>query len=252
MGAALVLFLLWMAATWLLEGRPRTLLRPDAVVDRLIYAAVANLLIGTLCTAIVLAIAVRSGTGSLDDAGYGASSPSFSWLALGAAAGILAFAARGAPSWDPIVIANVFAQVLPVSIAEALVCWSLIGGLLRPALGAPQWRAGAVAGIVASAFFGLYHFGHSPPFDSVIMVAFLSAVGLLTSVVFLVSRDIYATIIFHNFLATIGVADSLATSGQLHRMASPQGPLLALAALALLLLIALDVLLIRRVGRDRD
>ena len=42
MAAALVLFASWTLATWVLEGRIDTLLRPEAVVDRAIYAIVAK------------------------------------------------------------------------------------------------------------------------------------------------------------------------------------------------------------------
>ena len=46
--APLGLYAAWAAATWVLEGRIRTLLRPEAAFDRALYALVANLLIGTL------------------------------------------------------------------------------------------------------------------------------------------------------------------------------------------------------------
>lgn len=39
---AAALYVAWLAATWLLEGRPRTLLRPEATGLRMVYAIVAS------------------------------------------------------------------------------------------------------------------------------------------------------------------------------------------------------------------
>jgi membrane protease YdiL (CAAX protease family) len=80
---------------------------------------------------------------------------------LGAAVYLL----PGAPSGDPIVLVNGFAQVLPVSAAEVLVCWSVVGAALEA-----SWRSRRTpilpAALLASALFGLYHLAHSPPFNT--------------------------------------------------------------------------------------
>jgi hypothetical protein len=78
------------------------------------------------------------------------------------------------------------------------------------------------------------------------MVAFLSVIGLVTSVVFFVSRDVYATILFHNFLGTFGVVQALAAQDNLASFTSVQWPLICTAIIALLALIVADLLLIRR------
>ena len=46
--SALALYLVWTVATYLLEGRLRALLRPEAVRLRLTYNVMANLLLGLL------------------------------------------------------------------------------------------------------------------------------------------------------------------------------------------------------------
>jgi hypothetical protein len=51
---AIVLYLLWVFATYLLEGRIHTFLRPEAMGARLFYAVVANLLIGLGGSALVI------------------------------------------------------------------------------------------------------------------------------------------------------------------------------------------------------
>lgn len=78
------------------------------------------------------------------------------------------------------------------------------------------------------------------------MVVFLSVIGLLTNLVFFVSRDLYATILFHNFLGTFGVVQALAAQDNLAAFASLQWPLIGTAFVALLALVVADVLVIRR------
>ena len=50
----------WSMATWVLEGRIQTLLRPEALVDRLLYAIVGNLLLGIVVGAACIGYFVRS------------------------------------------------------------------------------------------------------------------------------------------------------------------------------------------------
>src|SRR5918995_1064159 len=59
---AIVLYLLWVFATYLLEGRIHTLLRPEAMGARLSYALVANILIGIVGSALVIRVVSRGGT----------------------------------------------------------------------------------------------------------------------------------------------------------------------------------------------
>ena len=66
---------------------------------------------------------------------------------------------------------------------------------------ASKWIAIPLAAVIASLVFGVYHFAHSAPFNTVGMVSFLSMIGLLTSLVFFLSRDLYGTILFTTSLA---------------------------------------------------
>lgn len=97
-----------------------------------------------------------------------------------------------------------------------------------------------MAALVASVLFGLYHFAHSPPFDMLPMVLFLMGIGLVTSAFFFVSRDAYATIVFHNFLGTVGVLQALKAAGDLARYAEWRFPVISMAFVALAVLIAAD------------
>jgi len=94
------------------------------------------------------------------------------------------------------------------------VCWALVGATLHVAL--RSWnRIGAVliAAVVASVLFGVYHFAHSAPFNEFRMVAFLTAIGFVTSLWWFVSRDAYGTAVFHNFFGVTGVLAALKAGG---------------------------------------
>jgi hypothetical protein len=101
-----------------------------------------------------------------------------------------------------------------------------------------------LAALIASVFFGVYHFAHSPPFNTVPVVMFLTAVGLVTSSFFFVSRDVYGTIAFHNFLGILGVIRALEASGNLSAFEHPIIPLLVMAVVAVALLIITHVFFI--------
>lgn len=244
--AALVLFVIWALATWFLEGRINTLLRPDAIADRLIYILVANLLIGIIGAAIVLKFSISSGGAERANTGFGPGRPSPMWVIIGIVVGLALYFVQGAPSTHPMVIINAYAQVFAVSVAEVMVCWALVAGVLSGALGGQRWMSSFGAAVIASVLFGLYHYGHSPPFNTIGMVGLLTVVGLVTGAFFFVSRDVYATIAFHNFMGVFGVARALKAADQLDSFTTPQIPLLVTAVVTLLILIACDKFLIRR------
>ena len=230
---ALGAYLLWTGATWWLEGRIGTLLRPEAGGDRAAYALIANLLIGI--GGVALLLRRRHTPDGLDAARSGLGTPRRAAIAVaaGLAAGLAAYLLQGGALRSPMVLANAFAQVLVVSAAEVMVCWALLARAVEYAL-APRGEAVALAGatLAASVAFGAYHFAHSPPFDTWGMVALLSAVGVATSAFFLASRDVAGTIVFHNFLGVFGVVRSLEASGQLSALQAPQPALFAMALAA--------------------
>jgi hypothetical protein len=99
-----------------------------------------------------------------------------------------------------------------------------------------------LAALIVSVLFGIYHFAHSPPFNTIPLVVILSVIGLVTSVFFFVSRDVYGTIAFHNFSGILGVIRALDTSGNLASFERPLIPALARAVIAVAALIAVHVL----------
>ena len=119
-------------------------------------------------------------------------------------------------------------------------CWALVGAAVESWLRPHMRFAWLPAGMAASVLFGLYHFAHSTPFNTIGMVALLTGVGFVTSAFFFLSRDIYATIVFHNLLGVFGVVQALAASGRLETLDSKQPALMVMAAAAAVVLGLLD------------
>jgi hypothetical protein len=207
---------------------------------------VASLGIGILGAGLVLRALLRRGLVTPRQVGFGAGRRSLLAVLAGGTLGLGIYLAQGAPTLRPVVLLNGFAQVLVVSIAEVLVCWAVVGGVVAAAFAQRVGRWGTLLAALAPAtLFGVYHFAHSPPFDTPGTVALLTAVGLVTGAFFFISRDVYGTLIFHNFLALFGVLGTLDQSGRLGAYAAPQGALLGSAALGLAALIAVHARLLR-------
>ncbi|MFZ4759567.1 MAG: hypothetical protein ACOYLX_15500 [Burkholderiaceae bacterium] len=249
--AALLLYAVWTAATWWFEGRTGLLTRADAGTDRIIYAFVVNLMLGIGGGLLLLrARAVASDPPRLPNVGF----DSVGRAALGTVAGLLLggvfYWLQGAPSRAVMIVGNGFAQVFVVSAAEIVVCWAVVGTALRDVLSPWLGRAATVvAGAGAALLFGLYHFAHSPPFDTWSMVGFLSVVGMFTSAFFFTVRDTLATTVFHNALGTFGVVQALVSAGAVEHMQTPQWSLFGTAALTLVVLWAGGVWLRGGFGR---
>ena len=237
------LYLLWVFATWFLEGRILTFQRPEDIGARLIYALVANVLIGIGGSALVIRFLSKWGEISPRQAGFRGIRHAVVAVAIGGALGFVLYFFQGAPAFDPVIIVNAFAQVLVGSIAEVLVCWAVVGSVAEALLrdGRGRWVSVILAAFVASVLFGIFHFAHSPPFNTVGTVVFLSAIGLLTSAFFFISRDVYGTITFHNFQGIFGVIGALEASGNLASFERPMIPVLIMAVVAVALLIAAHV-----------
>jgi hypothetical protein len=246
LGKALVAvgtYAVWTAVTWLLEGRIQTLLRPEATVDRVVYTGVANVLVGTIFALWLVREFVGSGLSSREELGF--RTPPRTLVAV-LAAGVLGvglYLGQGPPSTDPVVLTNAFAQVLPVSVAEVVVCWVVVGGsvvaLLRSRV-VNAYLARGVALVVSSVLFGVYHLAHSPPFKTPETIGVLTLVSLGTGLFYFAGRSVYGALVLHNFLALFGVTTALAEAGALGAYGRPVVPLLATGLLALIVLVALE------------
>jgi hypothetical protein len=244
---ALLVYVAWVVATYLLEGMPGTLVRPEAVGLRLAYALVANLALGILLPLWILRGLVRRGWGAAGDFGFSAPGRTAVSVAGGAAAGYALFASAQAEPVHALVVLNSFAQVWVVSVAEIVVCWGLVGASFYVAL--RGWnRAGAyaIAAAVASVLFGVYHFAHSAPFNEVRMVVFLTGIGLVTSLWWFASRDVYGTAVFHNFFGVTGVLAALKAGGLVPEQPRLAIPLVVTAIVVTLALVIPGIAWLRR------
>jgi hypothetical protein len=241
---AVGLYAVWTLATYVLEGRSLTLMRPEAAGARLVYALAANIGVGIIGGGLVLSAAVRNAGADPQRLALRSAGRTILSLALGIGLGFAAFVLQQPVTLAPTVIGNAFAQVWVVSMAEVLVCWAVLGKAveIEANVGGSRWLRVLVAWLVSATGFGLYHFAHSPPFNTVAMVGLLTVVGLATGAFFFIVGELYGTILFHNFLAMKGVTAALAEGGGLEHFNTLQLPLIVTAMVATGVLISADLL----------
>lgn len=242
--SALALFLIWMFATYMLEGRIDLMHHPDAL-NRFIYVITANVLIGVFGSFWILRRGLSLDITRKKDLGFRSLDRSLIACFIALVTGLGLFLLQGPPALDPLVIFNGFALVLPVSIAEIVVCWAVIGGTFEAWAKSKGKIIGVIVGIVASdLLFGFYHYAHSAPFNQLWMVMFLMIPGLVTGLIYFLGRDLYATILFHNFLGMTGVMQN----ADLERFQQPMLHLYIILIIAVVTLVALDQGLIRNMN----
>ena len=240
---AMGMYGIWTTMTWLLEGRIQTLLRPEATADRIVYTGVANLLVGTVLALWLVREFLASGFSTRERLGFRSPVHTLVAVLLAGALGVVLYVVQQPPSTEPVVVLNAFAQVLPVSIAEIVVCWVVVGGSVLALLrerGTNEHLAKALATVVSSVLFGVYHLAHSPPFDTPEMIGLLTGVGVVTSLFYFVGQSAYGALVLHNFLALFGVTSALAEAGQLGTYQEPVVPLLVTALLSLVVLVGME------------
>lgn len=245
---ALGTYATWTVITWLLEGRIQTFLHPEAVTDRLVYTGVANVFVGTILALLLVREFVDSECSSRAELGFRSVPRTLVAVLLAGIIGFALYALQQPPTTDPVVVMNVFAQVLSVSIAEVAVCWVVVGGSVAALLrsrGLNQHLARGSALVLSSVLFGVYHVAHSPPFNSLEMVGLLTVVGVGTGLIYFVGGSFYGALLFHNLMALFGIVSSLAEAGQPGTYQQPLVPLLMTALVAFVILVGSERLLVR-------
>jgi hypothetical protein len=203
------------------------------VIGRFEYVVIANMVIGTFLAIWLLRYYhISSGFISTKQLGFRSVNRRF-WAVVGIASviGFVLFVIQGPVSLNLVVISNVFAQTLPTSIAEAVVCWVVVGASFESLVlvkSKHEFKNGKMTKNISAAIIG--------------------AVVATTSIVFFVGRNIYAAIIFQNFQALFGVMRSIDITSFTH----PIYPLLIMGLVSILILIAADVFLVRRKIRRLD
>lgn len=239
---ALAAYVVWVAATYLLEGRIGLFLTVDPI-GRITYVAVANIAIGTVASAFVIRHLVKSQFIDPRLIGVNKSGKRTAVIVVVAFVGGLGlFMLQNPRTVEPIVVLNAFMQVLPVSIAEVMVCWALIGSSFE-SLSRHKGKVASilVGAVAASTLFAVYHYAHSPPFNQTGMVFFLLLPSIATAVTYFLGRDIYAAIIVQNFMGIVGVMSGLP---DLEAYRQPMVPIYALSAASVgALVVAVSVIL---------
>lgn len=133
---------------------------------------------------------------------------------------------------------------MPVSIAEVIVCWVIVGAsveaLTYNRLGK---KTSLILGLlISTVVFGLYHFAHSAPFNQPQVVFFLVLPGILTGIVYFLGRNLFATIVFHNFQALFGVLASV----PLLQMLQIYIPIVLLAGVSIVVMIIMNKVVLRK------
>jgi hypothetical protein len=238
---SVLIYIVWVFATYMLEGRIN-LFHGDDTLGRILYV-VANIIIGIVLSAVVLRLSIRSEVYSLEKIGLRPLLRTIIFVIISGVVSFGIFVVQKPVTLRPVVVLNVFAQVLPISITEVVVCWAVIGTSFEVLSKKGGKIVSLIIGIVvADVLFGIYHFAHSAPFNQVNMVLFLMVPGLGTSLVYFLARDLYAAIIFQNFMAAFGVMQSI----NLEALSKPAYPLYITAFISILILVCLDIFLVRR------
>jgi hypothetical protein len=246
MSIALSIYIIWVAATYLLEGRIHLFQKVDPI-GRMTFVVVANIAIGTVLSAIAIRYLLKAQLVKPEQLGLSKSRLRTAAVMASAAAGGLAlFLLQNPRTLEPTVVFNVFMQALPVSIAEVMVCWALIGSSFESI--AKNNNKGKIISVIvgaiaASVLFGVYHYAHSPPFNQTSIVLFLMLPSIATAVTYFSGRDIYAAVIVQNFMGIFGV---LAELPNLEVFRQPMVPIYALSAVSVAaLVISISVILKR-------
>lgn len=243
---ALSIYVIWVAATYILEGRIHLLQRVDPI-GRMTYVLIANVVIGTVLSGIAIRYLLRAQLVKPEQLGLNKSRVrTAAIIALGAVGGLTLFLVQSPRTTEPIVVFNVFMQVLPVSIAEVMVCWALIGSSVESL--AKNNNTGKVLSVIvgaiaASVLFGVYHYAHSPPFNQTSIVFFLMLPSIATALIYFLGRDIYAAVIVQNFMGIFGVIGSLPN---LEVFRQPMVPIYVLSAISIAALVVSVSVMLKR------
>jgi hypothetical protein len=247
---ALLIYVIWVAATYILEGRIHLFQKVDPI-GRMTYVVIANIAIGTVLSAIAIRYLLKAQLLKPEQLGLSKSRLRTAAIIASAAVGGLAlFMLQNPRTLEPIVVFNAFMQVLPVSIAEVMVCWALIGSSFESLAKSKNKRrivpSILVGAVTASVLFGIYHYAHSPPFNHTSMVLFLMFPSIATAVTYFLGRDIYAAVIVQNFMGIVGVLSGLPNL-ELYRQ--PMVPIYALSAVSVAALIISVSLMMKKTER---
>src|ERR1044072_1575372 len=161
---AIAIYLVWIYATYLLEGRINLLQKPNPL-GRLIYAVIANMIIGTIIAIWLLRPSILQRFVTIQQLGFQSSLKRvIIAVVIAGLVGFALFIIQKPASLNAIVILNVFSQTLPGSIAEVVICWAVVGTAFESTFfrcKSKKLTSIILAATVSTILFGIYHFAHS-------------------------------------------------------------------------------------------
>jgi hypothetical protein len=174
-------------------------------ISRMTYVVIANIAIGTVLSAIAIRYLLKAQFVKPEQLRLNKPRlrTAASIIASAAGGGLALFMLQNPRTTEPIVVFNAFMQVLPVSIAEVLLCWALIGSSfesLTKNINKGRIVSFIVGAIAASVLFGVYHYAHSPSFNRTSMVLFLMLPSIATAITYFLGRNVYAAVMVQNFI----------------------------------------------------
>lgn len=195
------------------------------------YVLVVPILAGIVAPAIVLARFEGAGTADLRRWGVRLKTADAIGVPLAAAAGVvmLSFAAANVAGVSPARVARLAAHLVAPSVAESFVFNAVLFNVVRHSGALGRLTSTVLALASASVAFGLYHFTFYPPWNTVPVAARLVVVWVVVTIVFLVTRSVWAASAFNTMMAVTGFV----VNGIARLDAEPIGPALIEAALAL-------------------
>jgi hypothetical protein len=133
--------------------------RLEDIGARLNYALVANVLIGTGGSALVIRSLSSSDQILTRQAGFRGLPHALVAVMIGGTLGFALYVLQVVPTLNSVVLLNAYAQVL--------VCWAVVGSVAEAMLrdGRGRWVSVILAASITSVLFGVYHFAHSTPID---------------------------------------------------------------------------------------
>jgi len=191
-----LIYVVWVLDTYLLEGSLQVFSRYQPT-PLILYTVVANLFLGIGAPIICLRSAFLSGAVNMFQIGFRNVRRTIPAVAITALAGYLLIVTFTPYGSQRISLAATVALMLPVAVAEVMVCWVFVGTHLQAYLRSSGAAVSIATGVlVTGTIFALSFAAHSPaPGDfSALLPFFLAGIG--SALFFFAVRDVYASAIF--------------------------------------------------------
>jgi hypothetical protein len=237
----LLIYGVWTLETYLLEGSIGLFLifQPLSLI---LYTVFANIIVGIAIPVICLRSAFLSGGVNMFQIGFCSPLRTVPTTALTALLGYLYLITFTPFGTHRVALFNLLALVIPVAVAEVMICWVLIGTHIQAFVRKDGTGVSIIFSVaITSILFWLSFAAHSQPLNPPGALSHLLILGVAAALFFFVVRDVYASTVFvacGTMPVMFQQADPAFSTGYL-------SPLFVSAALSLACLIGCHVYLFR-------